>query len=366
MIKILYVITALSQSDGVAAYLMNYLSKIDTNKFDITIVTGKLRNSEDYLKLCSDKGIKIVEFPYIRDVSVFEYKKLVKSFFKENHDFDIIHSNVVNFGLFYLREAKKYKVPVRIIHSHATKAAYSKIKNIRNKIVSIYTKRLCNEYFACSNMAGEYLFGKKKFTIINNAIDTTRYNYNKDMNASIREKLGIDVNRRIIGFVGRICIQKNPLFAIKAFNELMDKSNEYELVIAGYGPLENELLNAINNSKYKDSIHYLGEINYVNDLYSCFDYLIMPSLFEGLPVVGIEAQMSNVYCLFSSNITKEVKIADQAKFIGIDDSSLWVDSILDSKPDKDNYVIDKSKYDIIYQVKELENKYIDLVNKYKK
>ena len=215
--------------------------------------------------------------------------------------------------------------------------------NGKNKFINAIFKPLVNlctdKYLACSEVACDWLFGKskrKECTIINNGIDTDRFKYNEEIRKNVQKKLGLQ-NNKIIGHVGRFSTQKNHEFLIKIFEKIYEKDNSFRLVLIGVGEEETKIKNIVKNKKLEKIVFFLGKKDNTQDFYSAFDYFLMPSLYEGLPVVGIEAQCSGLQCFFSNTIDKQILISDRAKMIDLNSSeNLWANSILETKIDNTN------------------------------
>ncbi|PYG86558.1 glycosyltransferase involved in cell wall biosynthesis [Ruminiclostridium sufflavum DSM 19573] len=360
--KVLYVVPNLRIAHGVASYAMNYYRNIDKEKIHIDFFLLKSIETPYYDEI-KNSGGKIYVLP--------DYKSNLKKAFKyidcilkeEKHD--IIHCNVVNSGIPFLYYAKKNKIPVRILHSHGTKSAEKKWKEIRNNILSPISKHYANTYFACSKMAGDYLFKGKSYTVINNAIDIERFIYNQDIRDSLRKELKVE-DKFVLGTVGRLCEQKNPKFAIKVFAELLKTNPNAVYWWIGTGPLDNKIKDYVHRIGIEKSVFFLGNRTDVNQLYQAMDVLFLPSLYEGLPVAGIEGQISGLPMLVSDTVTHEMKITDNVRYITLDKSlDEWVNEIINiSKQTNRNLDIQKlieAGYEIKASTQKLSDKYCDLI-----
>ena len=164
-IRILYIVPSLRLCNGVASYAMNYFRNIDKDKFQIDFITGVNEESVYYDEI-KNAGSQIYYIPKMGIKNIIEVRKKIKKFLKENATkYDIIHCHVLNMGAFYLYYAKKYGIKIRILHSHATQYADKFINNIRNTIFSVFSKKFANTYFACSKLAGDFMFKNKKYTV---------------------------------------------------------------------------------------------------------------------------------------------------------------------------------------------------------
>lgn len=347
-IKILQIVPSLSMANGVAACICNYFINMDKTNFEFTFATLNDRDHGRY-KMIEDNGGKIVEL--YRNCNVFQYIKKIDDFFK-NNKFDIVHCNVANTGVIFLYFAKKYNVKVRILHSHATSSADKLFKKIRNNIISVFTKKFANEYFACSEAAGKAMFGRKEYFVLNNCVDYQKFKYDEILRKKLRKKYNVE-NDFVIGNIGRLCNQKNQKFLI----ELLTKLTNCKLMIIGNGPLENYLKEYAYKMNVQDRIIFTGSISNTNEIYNVFDVFALPSIYEGLPVVGVEAQANGLPCTFSENITKEVKINENVKFLKLDIDE-WQTNILNiGRISELENKFAFSKFNVMEEAKKLENKY---------
>ncbi len=362
-IKILYVLPSITQNNGVAAFVFNYIQHLNMDLFEIDIVASDLRPSQAHISFCENKGIRLFLVKNLKEHSLLELRKDIRNFMREHHDYDILHCNVTTQGIFYLKYAKKYKIPVRIIHSHATKGAESTLKNIRNRLIANLVLRKSNVYFACSDLAGKYLFHKKKYTVINNAISMEAFQKNLELKHQLVKEYHLE-DKFILGFVGRLTDQKNVFFLLDILKEVKKINSDAVLVVAGTGVLEARMKEYTEEANLLDSVLYLGEITDSYRIYNLFDCFVLPSKYEGLPVVGIEAQVNELPCFFSDKITTEVKILDTTRFLSIDSPQVWSEAItsfdFSQKPSK---LASYENYNILEESKRLESLYLSLLTK---
>lgn len=353
-IKILQVVPSLSMANGVAACICNYFINMDKKNFEFTFATLNDKDHGRY-EIIEKNGGKIVEL--YKNKNIIQYIKNINNFLKNNR-FDIIHCNVANTGAIFLYFAKKYNVNVRILHSHATSSSDKILNKIRNDFILIFTKKFANVYFSCSEAAGNAMFKNKKFWVLNNCIDYNKYKYNEIIRKNLREKYNI-TNDFIIGNIGRLCKQKNQKFLI----DLLATLPTAKLMIVGNGALESYLKDYSRLKNVEDRIIFTGSINNTNEIYNAFDLFALPSVYEGLPVVGVEAQANGLPCIFSNNITNEVKINNNVKFIDLNIEK-WAKNI---KTIKRVEVTEFSeKFDIRVQSKIYREKLLELVEEKRK
>ena len=366
-IKILMILDNLNKCDGIASYVMNYYKNINLNEFQIDFLISKSDNgvNDDYKKIIEKNGGKIILKHNIKNTNIIKEIKTIKKLFKENN-YDIVHSHIINMGYFYLKYAKKNGIKIRILHSHTT-FLWSKniFTHIRNTVFTKLAIRNANYYFACSELAGKFLFKRKRFTLIKNAIDVEQYQFNEETRKIYREKLNFK-NEIVYGHIGRFNVQKNHEFLLKVFEELYNNDDNSRLILVGKGELENEITEKIKERDLEKVVTILGERDDVSKILQAMDVFLLPSLFEGLPIVGIEAQAAGLPCYFSQNITQEAKILETTKFIEIKDSKEWKNLIFNDKVEqciRDNKERDiiKAGYEIKSATKKLEKIYYKFV-----
>ena len=315
---------------GVEAVIMNYYRNIDRSKVQFDFICDSDSTNIPYDEIESLGGRVILVPPYQK---LFKYKKELKRIFKENN-YQIVHSHINTLSVFPLSVAKKVGIPIRIAHSHSTSNKKEWKKNLLKNVLKPFSKKYANKYMCCSELAGRWLFGNKEYDkgivyLLNNAIDLDKFSYNEVTRISKRNELGIGKETFVVGHIGRFVKQKNHEFLIDVFNEIKKKHDDSVLLLAGQGPLMDEIKAKVNDLALEDSVKFLGQRNDVNELYQAFDLFLLPSLYEGLPVVGVEAQASGNLCFLSNDMTKETKVLDSTKFMSLDNSAEeWANEIL--------------------------------------
>ena len=164
---------------------------------------------------------------------------------------------------------------------------------------------------ACSQIAGEFLYSKfknKEFRVVNNAINVDEYKFNQNSRMKVRDEIHIADNEYVVGHIGRFVEQKNHEFIIKIFEELYSQNNHITLVLVGDGPLYDTIKNNIKGKVYENKIKMLGIRKDIRNIIQAFDVFFMPSFYEGLPFVLIEAQAAGLPCIVSDNVSIEANI----------------------------------------------------------
>ena len=348
---------------------MNYYRNIDKDKIQFHFLCDEDSTNIPYEEIEKMGGKVIIIPPYQR---LFEYQKELYRIFKENN-YKIVHSHISTLSVFPLRIAKKAGVPIRIAHSHSTSNKKEWKRNLIKNILRPFSKLYANQFFACSELSGRWLFGEKTFKngkikIINNAIDLEKFKFNKEKRNEIRKKLKIDENIILVGHIGRFVTQKNHEFLIDVFNEIHRRKQNSKLILIGQGNLKENIIEKIKYLGLQDYVIFTGQTTNVSDYYNAMDIFVLPSLYEGLPVVGIEAQANGLLCEFSTDMTKETKVLNTTKFISLKETpENWANTILE---DYKNFKrldsfdeMTKKNFNIKEEAKKLEKYYINLNNR---
>ena len=347
---------------GVEAVIMNYYRNIDRSKvqFDFIVDSDSTFVPRDEIE---SLGGRIYVIPPYQKIG--KYISALVKLFKQNK-YQIVHSNINTLSVFPLFAAKKAGVPVRIAHNLSTAAKGETKKNILKYILRPFSKVFATHYVACSEYAGEWLFGKKamksgKVTIFNNAIDLNKFKFDEKVRNEVRKELGIE-DKFVIGHVGRLCFQKNQEFLIDVFEEVHRRNPNSVLLLIGDGEDKEKIENRI---KGMSGVFLLGNRTDVYRLYQAMDVFVLPSKYEGLPVVGIETQALGLPCILSDRITSETKISTNVCFLSIDKGvNIWADEILKHKNNNRKKTADdirENGFDISQQGNKLVDYYFELI-----
>lgn len=351
-------------SGGVESVVMNYYKNINKDKVQFDFIIDEDSTHIPYEEIESMGGRIFLVPPY---QNIHSYIKTLQNIFK-SEKYKIVHSHLNALSVFPLYAAKRANIPVRIAHSHSTSNKKEWKKNILKNMLKPFSKVNATHYFCCSELAGRWLFGDKtydaeKVKLINNAIEIDRFIYNEKIREEIRKEINVE-NKLVIGHIGRFVEQKNHIGLLEIFYEIQKKNKEAVLLLVGDGPLINVIKEKVKSFNLQDNIIFLGKRNDVNRLMQGMDIFLLPSLYEGLPVVGVEAQASGLLCIFSDSMTKETKIIESTKFISLSKSySLWAKEILaayEQHKRKDTKMeVINSNFEIKTESKKLESIYIN-------
>lgn len=261
------------------------------------------------------------------------YHKL-KKFLKENpYDCVHIHADVANKLLVSGLAAKHARIKKIILHSHAAgiDGNHRGTKRFFHKVCRVFLKNIGTDYVACSDLAAAWMFPKEENVhkkIINNGVDLEKFHYDVKKRADVRKQLEID-DAIVLGHVGRFAYQKNHEFLVMIMDLIKKEHLNMKLLLIGEGPEEERIRALVKEKQLDDLIVFYGNSNYVNELFQAMDIFLLPSHFEGLPIVGVEAQAAGLPVLFSNQITKEAKIIAPVEFLSISESNVceWIGKI---------------------------------------
>ena len=335
---------------GVEAVIMNYYRHIDRTKVQFDFICDEDSTNIPYEEIERLGGHVILCPPYQK---LFRYMKFLKNLFREKK-YRIVHSNINTLSVFPLKAAKKAGIPVRIAHAHATTNKKELVRNAIKRALRHFSRKNANVFMCCSETAGRFQFGDKNYKnviLLKNAIDTNRFTFDKKVRDEYRRILGVDDGTLVVGNVGRLVKTKNQLFLVEVFAELSKKQNA-KLVLIGSGPDELIIRNSISKNNVEDKVVMLGQRDDIEKWYQAFDIYVAPSLYEGFGLSILEAQASNLPCVVSSAIPRDVAMNDsECVFLSLSGSKReWAKIILDKKQEdtrKNNgIVIRKSGFDI--------------------
>lgn len=325
MIRILQCVNDMHRA-GLETMLMNYYRNIDREKIQFDFLTHRPQRS-DYDDEIESLGGKIYYAPRLYPQNYPKYFKWMKQFFSEHPEYKIIHSHIDAMSYLPLKAAKKANIPVRIAHSHNT-AIDRDFKYLLKTYFRFKLPKVANYYCACGKEAGEFLFPGKEYMYVPNAIEIDRFLFNENVRMKKRRELGIK-DEIVIGHIGRMSYQKNHKYLIDVFAEILKKKNDSILLLIGVGEKLDDIKKYVEKLGLSEQVRFLGNRADVDELYQAMDVFVMPSLFEGLPVVGVEAQFSGLSCIFSDQVPEEVNFTNKSMFISLNEKKdIWADKVI--------------------------------------
>lgn len=326
---------------GVETFYMSYYRKLNLVKDQIDfVVTGDKIAFEEEIK---NAGSTVYKLPDLKRHPL-QYTKTLSKILKENK-YDVAHINMLSAAnILPLKISKKFKIKKIIAHSHNSNIPSGIIRKLLHYFNKNKIQKYANEYLACSELAGKWLFGENiKFIVLNNAVDLDKFRYIEKFRKEIRSKYSIKEKEFVIGHIGRFSEQKNQEFIIEFFNKYLKFNKMAKLILIGSGENQSIIKQKISKLNIDNNVVIVDNTLEVYKYYSAFDLFVLPSKFEGLPVVGIEAQANGLSCLFSDRITKELSINNNLKFLSIDYIDEWVNAIIEMKYNRCNNILLKKK-----------------------
>ena len=314
-LKVLVVLLNLKVANGVSSFIINYYRKLDYREITMDFVVYQDAETPYYEEIRKNNS-HIYILPSVKNI-----RKHMRACQKIliNGKYDIIHDNILILSTGLMYYAKKLGVPVRILHSHNSELGANYWKKIRNKLLLPFLVKQATDYFACSDLAAECLFGSKSYTFIPNVVDGNNLRLNQRIRNRIRSNTGT-TNKLVITTVGRLAEQKNPFYAVDVIRELKKYNKNIEYWWIGDGPLEKKVKEYILKKDAESYIHLFGRRTDVMDFYQGSDVFFLPSIFEGLPVTGVEAQATGLLCFVSDAITRQFIYTDLVKTFSVKNS----------------------------------------------
>lgn len=327
MIKVA-IIGGIFHSGGKKNLVMEYLRHFDRTKvsFDLIVISSSNGIPYDEIKKLGGRVYVIRHYGLLilHMLSLFRI-------FKKNR-YDVVHAFDSTLNVFPMFVAKICGVPVRINECISMGNSHEK-RNCFKLALRPFSRLFATNYFSNGRDCGIWQFGKKAFdaglvTEFKTVINTKTNAFDSELRSKTREKFGWN-GKVIYGFIGRFEMQKNPLFLIDIFNEIAKRQENAKLVIVGHGSLLNYMDDKIAKYGIAHKIENLGCREDIRQFYNAFDAFLLPSLYEGLPVVAPEAQAAGLPVFMSTEITTEAAVCDLGNFIPLGKgSAYWADYII--------------------------------------
>ena len=304
---------------GVEMVVMNYYRHIDRSKvqFDFFALEGSTLPQREEIEQLGGRVYVVPKYTHLP-----QYEKEIIRLFRQN-GYKIVHSHMNTLSVFSLWGAKRAGVLNRIAHNHSTagkgEGAKNAMKYLLRPFSTVYPTRLC----ACSETAGQWLYGGKPFRVFNNAIETERFAYDPAKREAIRKELGLE-NRLVLGHVGRFCYAKNHEFLLKVMAEVCKLRPDAVLLLIGEGELETETRQQVQELGLQENVRFLGRQSDPAKFYQAMDAFVLPSRYEGLGIVLIEAQAASLPVICSTEVPQEAKILPSMQYLSLQEPpAVW-------------------------------------------
>ena len=354
---------------GQESVVYNMLSTFDLkNDFEVDLFTPYFADNQYLRNLISDNDGNVYSLnkEFKTNDNRFLLSKDVNSFFDKNNNYDVVHIHTGSLTSMYVyaKAAKEHNIKKVIVHSHIASKKNGLVYKLFKTIICMLLQKYVDVYLGCSKEAITSKFTEEivdKSKVVYNGIDVGKFRFNNEYREDIRNKYSIR-DKFVIGSLGRLDKQKNNDFMIDIINSFAGYDNII-LMIVGTGATENELKNMCIDLHLDKKVIFTGNQVETYKYYCAFDCFILPSIYEGMPVTAIEAQISGLPTLISDRVTTDVCISSECMFIGIDSSNIWVDEIKnffkksDTEYNRANDSIDYNKFDRNKTFKIVENIY---------
>lgn len=372
--KVLMVCTVPTEKSGIPMVIFNLMEAIRRNE--------TLNNSEDRIELgyssisapdeffkakLEKLGVNSYYIPRQMNHPLGYIRKLAEV--AKGYDVMHVHGNSATMVLEMIA-ASIAGVKIRLAHSHNTTSGFAKIDRMSRPLFY----KLCTGRLACGVEAGKWLFRNQEFMVCNNGIETSRFKFNPMTRGDLRRRLGWE-ECHVIGHVGNFVVQKNHKFLIDRFASVAEKDSKARLLLLGSGPLEDNIRTLAKQKRIMNKIHFAGSVSNPEDYLDAMDMVVMPSLFEGLPLTMVEEQANGLRILAADSITPDANLSGNVDFLGLDEvSENWDSRIIeilressceDRKDISDKSIkkIQEGGYDINIVADKLVNYYKGLIEK---
>ena len=369
MLRVLHSVSNMARA-GIETMLMNYYREMDRSCIQFDFLANKPDPGE-YDEEIRGMGGRVFVSPGLNPLHFPKYKRFAADLVRNNPEIRIVHAHNEAMGYYALKSAKDAGIRVRIAHAHNTKI----IRDYKYPLKLICKQLLpgaATDYWSCGRDAGLYYYGETRWNasgyILHNAIDVSRFAFRRETRDRLRRQYGLE-DCFVIGHVGRFNVQKNHTRLLDLFAQIAKSDPDARLVLIGVGELEQSVQEKTRNMGLSDKVLFLGQMADVSGWYHAMDCFVLPSLFEGLPVVGIEAQAAGLPCFFSDRVTDEVLLSPQARRVplGAEDAA-WAAEILTAKHTqtvrmRGTEIVRDAGYDIHTEARKLQERYLEMAER---
>lgn len=305
---------------GVETVVMNYYRHIDRSRvqFDLLVDSDSTLVPRAEVEAL---GGRVIEVPPYQQLPRYIHE--LEHLFHEER-WPIVHSHINSLSVFPLYAAKQAGIPIRIAHSHNTSGKGEPIRSAMKHVLRPLANLYPTHRLACSSCAGKWLFGKStSFNVLQNAFDAGSFHFDPIARKRMRASLGIQAGTFVFGHAGRFSPQKNQAWLIRRFASLIENRTDIVLVLAGDGPNRIKCERLASKLDIPFNVIFAGQVSNMPAFYSAMDCFLIPSTYEGLGLVAVEAQLAGLPCIVSCNVPSEVNPAGEVIFAPLDNAQLW-------------------------------------------
>lgn len=324
--RVLQFVSTLNRNSGVMRVIMNYYTNMNRQHIQFDFLYF-IESEDSYADEIHAMGGKTYYIPK-PGVSLKTWHALVCFFQQHGASYRWLHNHENYLTVFLYPLAKIYGIESIAVHAHLTRYSDKKLSALRNRILCLPLKFLPIQKVACSKAAADFLYGSSQNVyIMRNMVDTRQYAYDKTKRFEIRRRLNIADESFVIGHVGRFEPQKNHRFLIELFERFHQTTSDSKLLLVGSGTLEQEIKDLVLEKKLEQAVIFAGQQTNIADYLSAMDVFVLPSLFEGLPMVALEAQANGLPCVLTDTITKETAVTSNIWFYSLNNRNAWLNKL---------------------------------------
>lgn len=350
------------KAGGIDTYLLHFIDAVWREDVQIDLLTNQA--DPELKERLAKYRCRLFEIANLRH-PIRQFRQV--SYLIRKGKYEIVYLNIsTSMDLVAAFAARFCKVPRRILHSHS---GGNDCESKKKRLVFDGLQKICrrilyhagNEFYACSKTAGYWMYPKKivdseAFGVIYNAVDRASFAYAPATREKLRREMGLE-GKFVIGHAGNFCYQKNHNFLIRIFQEIHKKEPKAALMLAGKGIRFEQIKQQVEAAGLANHVRFLGWRKDMDRLFQAMDVFLLPSWFEGLPTVGIEAQCTGLPCVMSDSITREVQITDRCRFISLAKApEKWAEEVLKwkgSRREEVRYLETAKYYSLENQKKQL-------------
>ncbi len=362
MKKILFGVIMDGKAGGVDKYMLDFFESMREKGWHFDFLTNKI--DPELKKALADKGADLIEFP--RFTKPLAQYRAIQALVRRNR-YDSVYFNASTALIFLsVMAARKGGAQKVIVHSHSS--AMDCPSPFKKKILTLIhclcKAPLCHyatDFCSCSDKASAWMFTPRilrsqKIKYVYNAVSVRTFQYQETVRAAMREKLGVS-DAYVIGHVGNFLYPKNHAFLLDVFAKVVQQDPLARLLLIGDGDLFTQMQAKAAALQIQDRVIFAGRVSDVENYFQAMDVFVLPSHFEGMPIVSCEAQVNGLPCLLSDKISKDARIMNHCRFLPIDSAECWAQEILRCKKDSrkdavvvnENYIYDNQKIAKVYE-----------------
>lgn len=317
---------------GQESFVFNVLDHMDMTGLSVDVLTPYFWSNQRYRDMLDRLKGKAIVFGLPMEVGK-SWRSIYQPLhrFLQEHSYDAvhIHSGSISALAVCALAARRAGVKKIIVHSHCAAEKATLRYRIAKAVMTPVLDFCPTQYCACSRLAGKWKFSRKavkKLIVLKNGVDLDRFRFSPSGRERVRGLLGIDREAFVIGHVGRFNYQKNQEFLLDVFIRFVKKHPEAVLMLIGEGEFEEKVKEKAKQFGVADKVRFCGNIEDISDYYSAMDVFALPSHFEGLPIVGVEAQANGMPVLVSDRVSEELKLTDCVTYLSLEEQK-WLEAL---------------------------------------